>query len=236
MVLLFCLFLLGDVIVIIFLWDNNVYFYFIVFGRCQDMLMGYDDVVSKICWYDNRLYFVLWDFIVKVWFGVFVEMLGIKRYYFDLLVELEYDVSLDIISLNVVSILLVFGIKEGIVNIWDFIMVILMYQILCYLGIVCDIVFSLDSCYVFSIGIDGCFNVIDVQIGMFIFFMILDEFQRCFVWDGNFVLFGSQFGELFVWDFFGVKISERIQGYIGVVICIWMNEQCSSIIIGGEDR
>lgn len=59
--------------------------------------------------------------------------------------------QVDIISLNVVSTLLVLGIKEGTVIIWDFIIVIILYQILCYFGIVCDIVFSLGSIVVFNI-------------------------------------------------------------------------------------
>ena len=38
---------------------------------------------------------------------------------------------------------------------------------------------------------------------------------RCFLWDGNSVLSGSQSGELLVWDLLGGKIRERIQGHTG---------------------
>lgn len=40
-------------------------------------------------------------------------------------------------------------------------------------------------------------------------------FCRCFVWDGNSVLSGSQSGQLLVWDLLGGKISEKIQGHTG---------------------
>ncbi|XP_069931160.1 protein FAN isoform X2 [Oryctolagus cuniculus] len=231
-----CLLLPGDATVISSSWDNNVYFYSIAFGRCQDTLMGHDDAVSKICWHDNRLYSASWDSTVKVWSGVPAEMPGTKRHQFDLLAELEHDVSVDTISLNAASTLLVSGTKEGTVTIWDLSTATLLHQIPCHSGTVCDTAFSPDSRHVLSTGADGCLNVIDVQTGMLISSMTSDEPQRCFIWDGNSILSGSQSGDLLVWDLLGAKISERIQGHTGAVTCIWMNEQCSSIITGGEDR
>nr|KAF6426641.1 neutral sphingomyelinase activation associated factor [Molossus molossus] len=231
-----CLLLPGDATVISSSWDNNVYFYSIAFGRRQDTLMGHDDAVSKICWHDNRLYSASWDSTVKVWSGVPAEMTGTKRHQFDMLAELEHDVSVDTISLNAASTLLVSGTKEGAVNIWDLTTATALHQIQCHSGPVCDAAFSPDSRHVLSTGEDGHVNVIDVQTGMLISSMTSDEPQRCFIWDGNTVLSGSQSGELLVWDLLGGKISERIQGHKGAVTCIWMNEQCSSIITGGEDR
>ncbi|XP_008565172.1 PREDICTED: protein FAN-like [Galeopterus variegatus] len=231
-----CLLLPGDATVVSSSWDNNVYFYSIAFGRRQDTLMGHDDAVSKICWHDNRLYTASWDSTVKVWSGVPAEMPGTKRHQFDLLAELEHDVSVDTISLNAASTLLVSGTKEGTVNIWDLTTATLVHQISCHSGTVCDTAFSPDSRHVLSTGADGCLNVIDVQTGMLISSMTSDEPQRCFLWDGNYILSGSQSGELLVWDLLGAKISERIQGHTGAVTCIWMNEQCSSIITGGEDK
>lgn len=140
------------------------------------------------------------------------------------------------VNLNAVSTLLVSGTKEGLVNIWDLTTATLLHQISCHSGTVCDAAFSPDSRHVLSTGVDGCLNVIDVQTGMLISSMASEEPQRCFVWDGNSVLSGSRSGELLVWDLLGAKVSERIQGHTGAVTCIWMNEQCSSIITGGEDR
>ena len=42
------------------------YFYSIPYGRRQDTLMGHDDAVSEMCWYDDRLYTASWDSTVKV--------------------------------------------------------------------------------------------------------------------------------------------------------------------------
>ncbi|KAF6100435.1 neutral sphingomyelinase activation associated factor [Phyllostomus discolor] len=231
-----CLLLPGDATVISSSWDNNVYFYSIAFGRCQDTLMGHDDAVSKICWHDNRLYSASWDSTVKVWSGVPAEMTGTRRHQFDMLAELEHDVSVDTISLNAASTLLVSGTREGTVTIWDLTTATVLHQIPCHSGIVCDTAFSPDSRHVLSTGEDGGLNVIDVQTGTLISSMTSDEPQRCFIWDGNTVLSGSQSGELLVWDLLGGKISEKIQGHKGAVTCIWMNEQCSSIITGGKDR
>lgn len=231
-----CLLLPGDTTVISSSWDNNVYFYSIAFGRRQDTLMGHDDAVSKICWHNDRLYSGSWDSTVKVWSGVPAEMPGTKRHQFDLLAELEHDVSVNTINLNAVSTLLVSGTKEGMVNIWDLTTATLLHQTSCHSGTVCDAAFSPDSRHILSTGVDGCLNVIDVQTGMLISSMASEEPQRCFVWDGNSVLSGSRSGELLVWDLLGAKVSERIQGHTGAVTCMWMNEQCSSIITGGEDR
>ncbi|GAB1288293.1 Protein FAN [Apodemus speciosus] len=65
------------------------------FGRRQDTLMGHDDAVSKICWHNDRLYSASWDSTVKVWSGVPAEMPDTKRHQFDLLAELEHDVSVE---------------------------------------------------------------------------------------------------------------------------------------------
>ncbi|ELW71950.1 Protein FAN, partial [Tupaia chinensis] len=176
------------------------------------------------------------SFSNMVWSGVPAEMPGTKRHQFDLLADLEHDVSVDTISLNAASTLLVSGTKEGTVNIWDLTTATLLHQIPCHSGTVCDTAFSPDSRHVLSAGADGCLSVIDVQTGMRISALTSEEPQRCFIWDGNSVLSGSQSGELLVWDLLGAKVSERIQGHKGAVTCMWMNEQCSSIITGGEDR
>ncbi|EHB05069.1 Protein FAN [Heterocephalus glaber] len=176
------------------------------------------------------------SFSNMVWSGVPAEMSGTKRQQFDLLAELEHDVSVDTINLNAASTLLASGTKEGMVTIWDLTTATLLHQIPCHSGAVCATAFSPDSRHILSTGVDGCLNVIDVQTGMHISSMASDQPQRCFIWDGNSVLSGSESGELLVWDLLGAKISERIQGHSGAVTCIWMNEQCSSVITGGEDR
>ncbi|XP_050794840.1 protein FAN isoform X2 [Gopherus flavomarginatus] len=200
-----CLILPGDTTVISSSWDNHIYFYSVAFGRRQDTLMGHDDAVSKICWHDNRLYSASWDSTVKVWHCVPAEVLGTKRHHFELLAELEHDVSVNTINLNAGNAMLVSGTKE-------------------------------DSRHLLSTGEDGCFKVIDVQTGMLISSMTSEQPQRCFKWDGHSVLSGSQSGELLVWDLFAGKVIERIKGHTGAVTCMWMNEQCSSIITGGEDK
>ncbi|XP_043828828.1 protein FAN isoform X1 [Dromiciops gliroides] len=231
-----CLVLPGDNTVISSSWDNNVYFYSIAFGRRQDTLMGHDDAVSKISWHNNRLYSASWDSTVKVWSCVPLEMTGTKKHHFELLAELEHDVSVDTISLNSASTLLVSGTKEGVVNIWDLTTATMLHQISCHSGTVYNAAFSPDSRHVLSTGEDGCLKVIDVQTGMLISSMTSEHPQRCFLWDGNCVLAGSESGELLVWDLMEARVSERIQGHTGAVTSIWMNEQCSSIITGGEDR
>uniref|UniRef100_A0A8C3TG25 Neutral sphingomyelinase activation associated factor n=1 Tax=Chelydra serpentina TaxID=8475 RepID=A0A8C3TG25_CHESE len=97
-----CLILPGDTTVISSSWDNHIYFYSVAFGRRQDTLMGHDDAVSKICWHDNRLYSASWDSTVKVWHCVPAEVLGTKRHHFELLAELEHDVS---VSMEIICIL-----------------------------------------------------------------------------------------------------------------------------------
>ncbi|XP_023573448.1 protein FAN isoform X2 [Octodon degus] len=231
-----CLLLPGDATVISSSWDNNVYFYSIAFGRCQDTLMGHDDAVSHICWCDSRLFSASWDSTVKVWSGVPAEMPGTGRHQFDLLAELEHDVGVDTISLSATSALLASGTKEGMVTIWDLPTATALHQIPCHSGAVCATAFSPDSRHILSTGADGCVNVVDVQTGMRISSMASDKPQRCFIWDGSSVLSGSESGELLVWDLLGARVSERIQGHSGAVTCIWMNEQCSSVITGGEDR
>lgn len=42
------------------------YFYSIPYGRRQETLMGHDDAVSEMCWFDERLFTASWDSTVKV--------------------------------------------------------------------------------------------------------------------------------------------------------------------------
>uniref|UniRef100_A0A8C8S872 Neutral sphingomyelinase activation associated factor n=1 Tax=Pelusios castaneus TaxID=367368 RepID=A0A8C8S872_9SAUR len=228
-----CLILPGDTTVISSSWDNHIYFYSIAFGRLQDTLLGHDDAISKICWHDNRLYSASWDSTVKVWHCVPAEVLSTKRHHFELLAELEHDVSVNTINLNAANAMLVSGTKEGTISIWDISTATVLHQLACHSGTVYDAAFSPDSRHLLSSGEDGCFKVIDVQTGMLISSMVSEQ---CFKWDGHTVLSGSQSGELLVWDLLAGKVIERIKGHTGAVTCMWMNEQCSSIITGGEDR
>uniref|UniRef100_A0A8C9F373 FAN protein n=1 Tax=Pavo cristatus TaxID=9049 RepID=A0A8C9F373_PAVCR len=170
-----CIILPGDTTVISSSWDNNIYFYSIAFGRRQDILMGHDDAVSKICWRDGCLYSASWDSTVKVWKCVPGETMSNKRNCFELLAELEHDVSVSMLT-EIASQLIHFKYTNE--------------ELLC----------------------------------------------RCFRWDGNTVLSGSQSGELLTWDLLSGKVTERIKGHAGAVTSMWMSEQCSSVITGGEDR
>ncbi|XP_078396574.1 protein FAN isoform X3 [Cetorhinus maximus] len=217
-------------------WDNNVYFYSVAYGRRQDTLMGHDDAVSKICWYKDHLYTSSWDSTVKVWRCASADLSSSRKNSCELMAELEHDAGVNTISLNPIGTMLVSGNKEGTVSIWDLTTLTVLHQIHCHLGAINDVAFSPDSHHVLSAGEDCCLKVIDVQTGMLISSLPTDQQQRCFCWDGNTVLSGSQSGELLVWDLMAAKITERILAHSGAVTCIWMNEQCSNIITGGEDK
>uniref|UniRef100_A0A4W3JYM1 Neutral sphingomyelinase activation associated factor n=1 Tax=Callorhinchus milii TaxID=7868 RepID=A0A4W3JYM1_CALMI len=212
------------------------YFYSVAYGRRQDTLMGHDDAVSKICWYEGHLYTASWDSTVKVWKCDANDISSCRKNSCELLAELEHDAGVNTISLNPFGTLLVSGNKEGTVTIWDLTILTILHQIHCHSGTVNDVAFSPDSRHILSAGQDCCLKVIDVQTGMLISSLSSSQQQRCFCWDGNTVLSGSQSGELLVWDLMAAKVTERIPGHSGAVTCIWMNEQCSSIITGGEDK
>lgn len=98
------------------------YFYSIPYGRRQDTLMGHDDAVSEMCWFDERLYTASWDSTVKVqkcawipfvlclclrerWPFPFVSQVwqcpsdsssNHKRSQFELLAELEHDAGVSV--------------------------------------------------------------------------------------------------------------------------------------------
>ncbi|KAM4533381.1 protein FAN [Odontesthes bonariensis] len=231
-----CLMLSDGKTVVCSSWDNNVYFYSIPYGRRQDTLMGHDDAVSEMCWFDDRLYTASWDSTVKVWQCAANSSSSHKRSQFQLLAELEHDAGVNTVGLNPAGTLLVSGCKDGSVTIWDTSSYGILQQVHCHCGAIHHLSFSPDSRHILSLGADSCMKVTDVQTGMVISSVKAEEEQRCFCWDGNFVLSGGQSGDLFLWDLLSNTVTKRIPAHSGAVTAMWMNELCTSVITGGEDR
>ncbi|CAL8311790.1 unnamed protein product [Merluccius merluccius] len=230
-----CLMLPDDKTVACSSWDNNVYFYSIPYGRRQDTLMGHDDAVSQMCWYGDQLYTASWDSTVKVWQRESNQS-SHKRCSPELLYEFEHESGVNAIALNPAGTMLVTGCKDGTVTIWDTGNFGLLQQVQCHSGTIHHISFSSDSRHVLSAGVDCCLKVIDVQTGTVMSSVRADEEQRCFCWDGNTVLSGSQSGDLLLWDLLSNTVTKRIPAHSGAVTAMWMNEQCSTVITGSEDR
>uniref|UniRef100_A0A8D0A6R7 Neutral sphingomyelinase activation associated factor n=1 Tax=Sander lucioperca TaxID=283035 RepID=A0A8D0A6R7_SANLU len=234
-----CLMLENGKTVVCSSWDNNVYFYSIPYGRRQDTLMGHDDAVSEMCWFDDRLYTASWDSTVKVKTSTLIshEFMSVhKRSQFQLLAELEHDAGVNTIGLNPAGTLLASGCKDGTVTIWDTSSYGTLQQVHCHTGTIHHMAFSPDSRHVLSVGADSCMKVLDVQTGMVISSVKAEEEQRCFCWDGNSVLCGGQSGDLLLWDLLSNTVTQRIPAHSGAVTALWMSELCSTVITGGEDR
>uniref|UniRef100_A0AAR2KFC7 Neutral sphingomyelinase (N-SMase) activation associated factor n=1 Tax=Pygocentrus nattereri TaxID=42514 RepID=A0AAR2KFC7_PYGNA len=212
------------------------YFYSIAYGRRQDTLMGHDDAVSQVCWRDNQLYTASWDSTIKVWKCVAADISSNKRAHFELLAELEHESGVNTIALSPAGTLLASGTKEGSLSVWDIASCSLLHQIACHSGKIHQVAFSPDSRNILSVGEDSCLKVTDVQTGMLLSTVPAEDEQRCFCWDGNTVLSGGQSGNLLIWDLLSSKVIHKIPAHSGPVTCIWMNEQCSSVITGGEDK
>ncbi|XP_061821844.1 protein FAN [Nerophis lumbriciformis] len=231
-----CLMLAEAQMVVCSSWDNNVYFYSIPYGRRQDTLMGHDDAVSEVCWFDNKLYTASWDSTVKVWQCDPHALCAHKRSHFELLAELEHDSGVNAISLSPSGSLLVSGCKDGAVTIWDANTYGTLQQVDCHLGTVHRASFSPDSVHVLTMGADSCMKVTDVQTGMLISSVRAEEELRCFCWDGNSVLCGGQSGDLLLWDLMSNTVTCRMAAHSGAVTAIWMNELSGTVVTGGEDR
>lgn len=229
-----CLMLADGKTVVCSSWDNNVYFYSIPFGRRQDTLMGHDDAVSAIRWFDDRLYTASWDSTVKVWQCASENIH--KRSQFELLAELEHDAGVNTIDLSPAGTLLVSGCKDGTATIWDTNSYGALQQVHCHNSTVHHLAFSPDSRHVLSVGADCCMKVIDVQTGMMMSSVKAEEEQRCFCWDGNSVLCGGQSGDLILWDLLSNTVTKRMRAHSGPVTAMWMNDLFTTLITGGEDK
>uniref|UniRef100_A0A3B5L6U0 Uncharacterized protein n=1 Tax=Xiphophorus couchianus TaxID=32473 RepID=A0A3B5L6U0_9TELE len=231
-----CLMLADGKTVLCSSWDNNVYFYSIPYGRRQDTLMGHDDAVSEMCWFDNKLYTASWDSTVKVWQCSSKNQPSNKKNTFELLAELEHDAGVNTVGLNPAGTLLASGCKDGTVTIWDTSSYRTLQQVHCHAGTIHHSAFSPDSRHVLSVGDDCCMKVIDVQTGMMISSVKAEEEQRCFCWDGSSVLCGGRSGDLLLWDLLRNTVINRIPAHSGAVTAMWMNELCNTVITGGEDK
>uniref|UniRef100_A0A3P8SKA8 Neutral sphingomyelinase activation associated factor n=1 Tax=Amphiprion percula TaxID=161767 RepID=A0A3P8SKA8_AMPPE len=224
-----CLMLADGKTVVCSSWDNN-YFYSVPYGRRQDTLMGHDDAVSDMCWFDDRLYTASWDSTIKVWQCASDSSSSHKRSQFELLAELEHDAGqVNTVALNPAGTLLVSGCKDGTVTIWDTGSYGTLQQVHCHNGTIHHVSFS-PSRHVLSVGADSCMKVTDVQTGMVISSVKAEE-EQCFCWDGNSVLCGGQSGDLLLWDLLSNTVTQRIPAH-----SMWMSELCTTVITGGEDR
>ncbi|CAM4532733.1 unnamed protein product [Leuciscus chuanchicus] len=232
-----CLMLPDDEIVVCSSWDNNVYFYSIAYGRRQETLMGHDDAVSHICWRDDKLYTASWDSTVKIWKCVAADVSSNKRSGFDPLAEFEHEAGVNSLDLSPAGTLMATGTKEGTLTVWDVTSPVPLNQLTCHTGRIHQLAFSPDSRHILSVGEDSCLAVTDVQTGMLIATVHAEQEQRCFCWDGNTVLSGGTSGDLSVWNLLSSKVIHKIpDAHSGAVTCVWMNDQCSSIITGGLDK
>ncbi|XP_029955149.1 protein FAN [Salarias fasciatus] len=231
-----CLMLADGKTVVCSSWDNNVYFYSVPFGRRQDTLMGHDDAVSELCWFDERLYTASWDSTVKVWLCPSSQLSSHKRCQFELLAELEHDAGVNTVALNPAGTLLASGCKDGTVSIWDTGSYAALQQVHCHSGNIHRAAFSPDSRHVLSVGADCCMKVTDVQTGMVTSSLRAEEEQRCFCWDGSSVLCGGRSGDLLLWDLLSSTVTKRIPAHSGAVTAMWMSDLCTTVITGGEDR
>ncbi|XP_007566639.1 protein FAN isoform X1 [Poecilia formosa] len=231
-----CLMLADGKTVLCSSWDNNVYFYSIPYGRRQDTLMGHDDAVSEMCWFDDRLYTASWDSTVKVWQCSSKNQPSNKKNTFELLAELEHDAGVNTVALNPAGTLLASGCKDGTVTIWDTSSYQTLQQVHCHAGTIHHSAFSPDSRHVLSVGDDCYMKVMDVQTGMMISSVKAEEEQRCFCWDGSSVLCGGRSGNLLLWDLLSNTVISRIPAHSGAVTAMWMNELCNKVITGGEDK
>uniref|UniRef100_A0A669CHP7 Neutral sphingomyelinase activation associated factor n=1 Tax=Oreochromis niloticus TaxID=8128 RepID=A0A669CHP7_ORENI len=233
-----CLVLADSKTVVCSSWDNNVYFYSIPYGRRQDTLMGHDDAVSKMCWFENTLYTASWDSTVKVKFlhHMMYNTRALKTYLIKTCLLSNIQIQVNTVGLNPAGTLLVSGSKDGTVTIWDTSNYRTLQQIHCHSGTIHHMAFSPDSRHVLSVGADSCMKVIDVQTGMVISSVKAEEEQRCFCWDGNWVLCGGQSGDLLLWDLLTNTVTKRIPAHSGAVTAMWMSELCTTLITGGEDR
>ncbi|TKS87952.1 Protein FAN [Collichthys lucidus] len=197
-----CLMLADGKTVVCSSWDNNVYFYSIPYGRRQDTLMGHDDAVSEMCWFDDRLYTASWDSTIKVWQCASDSSSSHKRSQFELLAELEHDAGVNTIGLNPAGTLLVSGCKDGTVTIWDTSSYTTLQQIHCHDGTIHHMAFSPGV----SVGTGAL----------------------CYVGDS---LVTSCCGTLL-----SNTVTKRIPAHSGAVTAMWMNDLCTTVITGGEDR
>ncbi|OXB66730.1 hypothetical protein ASZ78_005705 [Callipepla squamata] len=113
-----------------------------------------------------------------VWKCIPGETLSNKKHCFELLAELEHDVSVNTINLTATSTVLASGTKEGTISVWDVATATVLHQLPCHSGTVFDAAFSPDGRHLLSTGEDCCFKVIDVRTGMLISSVTADEPQR----------------------------------------------------------
>ncbi|XP_067305081.1 protein FAN [Pseudorasbora parva] len=232
-----CLMLPDEEIVVCSSWDNNVYFYSIAYGRRQETLMGHDDAVSHICWRDDKLYTASWDSTVKIWKCVAADVSSNKRMGFEPLAEFEHEAGVNALDLSPAGTLLATGTKEGTLTVWDISSPLPLNQLSCHSGKIHQLAFSPDSRHILSIGEDSCLAVTDVQTGMLIATVHAELEQRCFCWDGSTVLSGGASGDLSVWNLLSSKVTHTIPAaHSGAISCMWMSDQCSTIITGGVDK
>eukprot|EP00117_Sycon_ciliatum_P047152 scpid28293/ scgid33705/ Protein FAN; Factor associated with neutral sphingomyelinase activation len=225
-----------DKTVVVGSWDNNVYVYSVEYGHTLCTSTAHDDAVSSLCWNNERLVTSSWDSTVKVWnFGM---KSGSRRPAPpELLAELDHDTQVSCVDINPSTTLVVSGMTDGAMNIWDLENDnALLHQLPLHMDTVNCVKFSPDGQRLLSCSADNYMRVIDVNTATEIYAKDTKENLKCAAWNGDIILAGSESGGLFVWDLIRGSPLAVLNIHKGAVTSIVASPDGNVVITGGEDR
>jgi len=218
-------------------WDNNVYWYNTAYGRVENTLSAHEDAVSQLIRHEDVLITSSWDSTVKVW-NYNDAASGSKRFAEDCLIaELdELDGEVHCLSLHAGRGLIAAAGSEGRIVIWTLSDYSMQTEIYAHDDMVHCIKFSPDGQRLLSCGNDGTLRVTDIDHGDEVACIDTEDELRCFDFQGQFLIAGTESGDLHVWDVVQQKQLASINKHKGPIRALGVSADGARVITVSQDQ
>lgn len=150
--------------------------------------------------------------------------------------ELDHDNEVSCVDMDAGVTMVASGTVDGYVTVWRIPEEERIFELQVHNDGVHALLFSPDGRRLLTCGGEGIIRILDPASKCELISKKAPEVFHCAVWNGDHIIFGTESGELHVWEAKTFKEVMRIKGHSGPVTCLDISECGRTIVTGGRDK